>query len=327
MNTSSGKEITKPNITEALISGFNTIANKPYLMLLPIILDLFLWFGPAWRVDAYFKPMIQSLPPLPGLETAESAAILESYQLLWQDLIENLDLAFTLRTLPIGVPSLMVSKTPFINPLGASPVFNLVSHGQVLGFFVIFLVLGYLLGNFYYKKISNQIIKMDQETGIKSFLRTYFQIILIPFVLIFLLFILSIPYVLMTVFITLMVPTFSQISVIIMGIIILWILMPLIFTPHSIFLYRQNIISAMITSINVVRTSMGKTAWFILLSFVMIEGFNYLWRTPPADNWFLLIGIFGHAFMVTSVITASFYYFLDATQYTQTLINQNIKAA
>jgi hypothetical protein len=98
--------------------------------------------------------------------------------------------------------------------------------------------------------------------------------------------------------------------------------MPLIFTPHGIYLYKQNLISAMMTSISVVRVSMGRTAWFILISFVMIQGLNYLWQTPGVENWLLIVGIFGHAFIVTAVLAASFYYFIDATKFTQTIINQ-----
>jgi hypothetical protein len=113
----------------------------------------------------------------------------------------------------------------------------------------------------------------------------------------------------------------------IIGLIILWILMPLIFTPHAIYLYRQNLVSAMMTSIKVVRVSMSQTAWFLLLSFILIEGMDYLWRRPPVDNWFLAVGIFGHAFVVSGVIAASFHYFLDATKFTQTVINTKMKAA
>ena len=66
MNTSSDNNIKKPKIVEALLAGFNTIAGKPYLILLPILLDLFLWFGPGWRVDNVFKPVLDNLQKLSG---------------------------------------------------------------------------------------------------------------------------------------------------------------------------------------------------------------------------------------------------------------------
>jgi hypothetical protein len=54
---------------------------------------------------------------------------------------------------------------------------------------------------------------------------------------------------------------------------------------------------------------------------------DMLWRMPDVDNWFLLVGILGHAFVVTAVIAASFHFFLDATRFTQSVMNQKIKVA
>jgi len=222
---------------------------------------------------------------------------------------------------------LMVSKPPFINPLGYPPMFNLVTSLQVLGFWIIFMLIGFTLGNFYFKNISNQIIKIDNGQDLKSFFKTQVQILLMPLVLIFILMILAIPFTIVLTLVTLISPTIGELFLMISGVILLWVLMPLIFTPHSVFLFKQNLIAAMMTSINVVRMSMGRTAMFILLSYVLIEGMNYLWRIPAVDNWFLAVGIFGHAFMVTAVIAGSFYYYIEATKFTQSVMNQKIKPA
>jgi hypothetical protein len=327
MNTSSDIKIEKPSIIQALLFGFNTIANKPYLMILPVLLDLFLWFGPGWRVDEYIKPLLTNISRLPIETTGDYGRFFEVYQSLWQEILRDLDLAVSLRTFPIGVPSLMVSKSPFINPLGNSPIISLGSSLEILGVWLLFLLVGFTLANVYYRKISSQVINNSSTTDMKAFFRTLLQIILIPFILSIILIFLSIPFFLLVSFLALISTSISGFIIILLGILLIWILMPLIFTPHSIFLFKQNLLSAMMTSISVVRTSMARTAWFILLAFLMIEGLNYLWRMPNPDNWFLVLGIFGHAFIVTAVIAASFYYFLDATKYTQTLMNQKIKVS
>jgi len=325
MNTSSENKTQQPNIIQAMLAGFNTIANKPYLMLFPIMLDLFLWFGPAWRVANYFQPLIQSLAKLPGLENPEYAEAIKNFQAIWQEIILNFNLALSLRTLPIGVPSLMVSKPAFINPLGKPLIFNLGTDLQIMGFWFLFLIIGYILGSLYFKNISGSIIEINQQNTFKPFIRTFFQIILMPVLLIIILLILSIPLFFLITLVTLISPAISQFILIAIALALIWTLMPLIFTPHAIFLYKQNLIAAMMTSISVVKTTMGKTAWFILMSFVLIEGMDYLWRTPSADNWFLLVGIFGHAFIVTAVTASSFHFFIDATKFAQSIVNNNMK--
>jgi len=326
MNTSSDFNPEKPSIIQALLAGFNTIANKPDLILIPIILDLFLWFGPAWRVDRVFAPFIQRITNLPGIESVEVSSIFSDFQVILGEIITNLNLAVTLRTLPIGVPSLMASKPSFLNPLGQPLTISLETNTQFLGVWLLFLVAGFFLGSLYLENISKQVIQPVAGT-FKALIESFLQIILMPILLLFVLMILSIPLVILITLVTLISPAISQFILLMAIFFIIWSILPLIFTPHAIFLYKQNLMAAMITSIKVVRLTMSKTTWFILAAILMIEGLNYLWRSPNVDNWFLFIGIFGHAFIVSAVIAASFHYFLDATKFSQSIINQGLKSA
>lgn len=324
MNTSSESKFQKPSIIQALLAGFNTIANKPDLILIPIVLDLFLWFGPAWRVDRLFAPLIQGLSELPGAKTGELLPVFENYQAIMRDILANFNLAVSLRTLPIGVPSLMVSKPAFLNPIGHPLTFSLNSSSQFLGAWFLFILSGYFLGSLYFQNISKQIIGLNQDT-FKSLLKSFLQIVLMPILLVIIMTILSIPLILLITLVTMISPAISQFILTLALVIIIWAIMPLLFTPHGIFLYKQNLMAAMITSIKVVRISMGKTIWFIFFSYLMVEGMNYLWRSPTVDNWFLIVGILGHAFIVSAVIAASFHYFIDATKFSQSVINQNLR--
>lgn len=327
MNTSSDNHIEKPKIIQALTAGFNTIARNPSLILLPILLDLFLWFGPSWRVSIFIQPFLDNINELPGLATEDLELLLETYQAFWQNLTTNFDLALSLRTLPIGVPSLMVSKPSFLNPLGQPMIFSLESTLQILGILAFFLLIGYFLGSVYFSGISGQILEVPRKKEHGLFLKTFPQIILMPLILLVIFFLLSIPMLFILGVVAMVSPAISQFMIFAAGVILLWVLMPLIFTPHCIFLYGQNLIAAMMTSISVVRNSMGKTAWFIIISYVLIEGMDMLWRRPEVDNWFLIVGILGHAFVVTAVIAASFHYFLDATRFTQTIMNRKTNVA
>jgi hypothetical protein len=327
MNTSSENKINQPKIIDAFLSGFNTVASKPYLILIPVILDLYLWFGPAWRVDSYFKPMLQNLFNLQELDVPEFAEGLSAYQIIWQDVLENFNLATSLRTLPIGVPSLMVAKPPFLNPLGRPLTIHLDSGFQVFISWLTFLLIGFFLGNLYFRNISHQVIHPQEGKNFNNLIQSYIQVILMPVLLLVVLLILSIPLMFIITVITMISPGISQFILFLTALITLWILMPLVFTAHGIFLFKQNLIAAMMTSISVVRVSMSKTAQFILLGFLMIKGLDYLWQTPNVDNWLLIVGILGHAFISSAVITSSFHYFMDATKFTQTIMNREMKSA
>ncbi len=325
MNTSSDKKFEQPSIVQAILAGFNTISTKPELILFPIVLDLFLWFGPAWRVDRIFAPFIKALTNLPGIESGEVITIIENYQAGLRETLSSFNLAAALRTLPIGIPSLMVSKPSFVNPLGHPLTFSLDSSLQFVALWLLFLLAGYFLGSLYFQNISKQVIGFT-EGSFKSLLKSFAQIVLMPILLLIILIILAIPLTIVITLVSMIGPNISQFVLTLALLFGFWALIPLVFTPHGIFLYKQNLMAAMITSIKVVRISMNKTIWFIVLSFLMVEGLNYLWRSPTVDNWFLVIGILGHAFIVSAVIAASFHYFIDATQYSQSVINQHLQS-
>jgi hypothetical protein len=324
MKASLNSKFKPPSIIQALIAGFNTIANKPNLILIPIFLDLFLWFGPSWRIDHLFNPLVQSITQIPGSK-GELLPFFENYQVLLQESLAEINLAFSLRTLPIGVPSLMVSKPSFLNPLGHPMTFSLETSFQFLITWLLFVLAGFFLGSLYFQNISKQIFSLNQDS-FKSLLKSFIQIVLMPIILLIIMAVLTIPLAFLVTLVTLLSPAIGQFILTLSMIFILWAIVPLAFTPHGIFLYKQNLIAAMITSIKVVRISMGKTIWFFLASYLMVEGLNYLWRSPHVDNWFLLIGILGHAFIVSAVIAASFHYFIAATEFSQSIINQNLQS-
>ena len=163
MNTSSDSKFQSPSIIQALLAGFNTIASKPDLILIPIALDLFLWFGPVWRIDRLFGPVVKNMTQLPGISAVEIPPFIENYQAIVHDILTNFNLAVSLRTLPIGVPSLMVSKSSYLNPIGQPITFSLDSSTQFLIAWLLFVLVGYFLGNLYFLNISKQILGYHQE--------------------------------------------------------------------------------------------------------------------------------------------------------------------
>jgi hypothetical protein len=205
--------------------------------------------------------------------------------------------------------------------------FNLDSGFQIIIFWLTFLLIGFFLGNLYFQNISHQVIDPQDGKNLKNLFQSYIQVILMPILLLIFLLILSIPLMFIITMISMISPGVSQFIFLLTGLIVLWILMPLIFTPHGIFLFKQNLIAAMMTSISVVRVSMTKTVQFLILGFIMIKGLDYLWQAPNVDNWLLIVGILGHAFVSSAVITSSFHYFMDATKFTQTVMNNKMKSA
>jgi hypothetical protein len=57
----------------------------------------------------------------------------------------------------------------------------------------------------------------------------------------------------------------------------------------------------------------------VLSVFVLTQGLDILWRIPPSNSWLTLLGIAGHAFVTTGLLSASFVYYRDADRWARNL--------
>jgi hypothetical protein len=122
----------------------------------------------------------------------------------------------------------------------------------------------------------------------------------------------------------------GQFLVLVAMFVLLWLAIPLIFAPHGIFVLNQKAYPSMMLSIRMVRYFLPGAGMFIMTSVLISEGLNMLWSIPDPTSWFTLIGIFGHAFVVTALLAASFIYYRGGLKWMQESIQNitdpNIKA-
>ncbi len=101
-----------------------------------------------------------------------------------------------------------------------------------------------------------------------------------------------------------------------------WLIVPLFFTPHGIFVRRQNAFYSIFTSLKMARFTLPTSGLFVLCVFLLTTGLRYLWSVPTDDSWMLLVGIAGHAFITTALLAASFVYYRNMNVWLQTVFEQ-----
>ncbi|MCJ7624016.1 MAG: hypothetical protein MUO76_10975, partial [Anaerolineaceae bacterium] len=107
----------------------------------------------------------------------------------------------------------------------------------------------------------------------------------------------------------LVLPSLGTFPFLLMGMLSVWVLLPLAFSPHGIFYGELRVGKSIVTSIRLVRSLMSPTGLFFILLILLGYGLDFLWSTPGTDNWMLLVGIIGHAFISTGLLAASFIYY------------------
>jgi len=321
MNIEHDRSFQRPKIIQAFVAGFNTTTNHIHLIILPILLDFFIWFGPHFSLNRVLSPSLQALINNPEFDTPELQAFFQSYADVVQELLQKFNLSSLLRTIPVGVPSLISGLSTMRNPIGTPIQFEFKSLGSLLAISLGFILIGLITGSLYFQQTARSILADLKKRNFLDFVKSTLQAILIPLVIMIILLMITIPLTIIVSILSLISPAIGQIGLLVGMVLITWILIPLIFTPHSIFLFRQNLIPSMLSSISIVRYSLPGSTLFLSAALLLSEGMSILWRVPPEDSWMLLVGIFGHAFISTAILASTYHYFLDAAQYTQAMMS------
>jgi hypothetical protein len=155
-----------------------------------------------------------------------------------------------------------------------------------------------------------------------SFSWAIIQTLLLSIIWVIGLFMVMIPMVVILTILTLLSPVLASGVLLIALFFSFWLIVPLYFTPHGIFVRRQNALYSIVTSLRMARFTLPTSGLFVLCVFLLTTGLNYLWSVPTDTSWMLLVGIAGHAFITTALLAASFVYYRDMNAWLQTIFEQ-----
>ncbi|MBN1371044.1 MAG: hypothetical protein JW987_03710 [Anaerolineaceae bacterium] len=298
-----------PRMIQALTAGFNLVTGRIYLILLPVLLDVLLWFGPHLRLHQLVNPFIQEMVDDVLAFNPETAAILSQVPEMWNSMLEHFNLVSLLSALPVGVPSLMAGTSPLETPLGSAPFMEVGSWEQAVGGWMLFGLLGLVIGSLYFSAIARSSAVPPVAFSLREAAWEIVQTFLFALAILIVLMAFLLPTTLVISILALISPAMAQISVLLLSFMLAWLLIPLVFSPHGIFAARQSVLRAMFNSAQMVRRLFPSVAMFLLAVVVLAQGMGYLWQLAPETSWMMLVGVIGNAFIATSLVAASFIYY------------------
>lgn len=107
----------------------------------------------------------------------------------------------------------------------------------------------------------------------------------------------------------------GQFMLLLFGGLLIWLLFPLAFSTHGIFINQRRMWVSLRDGIRLTRLTLPATGMFLLMIVVISEGMDALWRIPPETSWLSLVAVAGHAFITTALLAASFVYYRDADRW------------
>jgi len=308
-----------PGIIDSIKAGFDAVASRIAAILLPVLLNLFLWLGPRLRVETLFASMQNDMVTFwtaIRIPAEDIQRILEDYGRLSQ----ATNLFGLIRTLPIGISSLFAGlNEPFTTPIGDPIALQVTELNFPLWVMGLTLV-GWVGGALYFRSVAWA--ALTEKMKAPDIVRAVIQTILVSIAFNIVFMAIGIP-----VFMIIIVA--AQISAFLANLLVLFItlgsvlvIVPMFFWVHGIFSNRENVISSMLSSIQLARFTLPTSSLFVLTIFLLSYGLNFLWRIPKFDSWVTVLGIFGHSFVTTALLAASFIYYHNMNIWVQLVLER-----
>jgi len=327
MDTSTNTLTPKPpSLIPSLLAGLETTANNLHLLILPVIVDLILWLAPRLSLKNLLTPMVESSVQQLMQASASNDMLQVAAQVreTWTQTLSSMNLLSLISTFPVGISSLLATDVPSDStPFGSRIVWEVASANDAWTIWLVLILVGFLAGSYYFSSIARHTLKTQAPFSIGALGNQALQSIILAVLLFGVLLGIAIPVIVLTGLLAALSPGLISAALFVAGLAIIWILMPLVLSPHGIFTFRQNAFDSIRTSALVANGNRAGIGMFVLSLLVLEQGLRILWSSPDSASWLFLVGILGHAFISTALIAASFSYYRDGFRWWQELVHRS----
>jgi len=314
-----------PGVIGSLKAGFDVVSSHVILILVPLALDLFLWLGPRLNVSDVLGPLYRILfdQVQRGFTSPEDLKRLVQFQDLFNDGLQRLNLVSLisrLQTFPIGISSLLAKTLPMDSPISTQNIAQVPSLLGLIGYMFLLIMAGWALGGLYFRWVSETALGKNEAEI--SAVRAIAQTFILSVIWLVALIMISLPLMLIITLLTFISPAVASAALFLILLMSFWLIIPLFFIPHGIFVRRQNAFYSIFTSFRMARFTLPTSGMFVFSTFILSTGLNYLWSVPSSDSWMAFVGIAGHAFITTALLAASFVYYRDMNAWLQMVFEE-----
>jgi hypothetical protein len=305
-NVTAGPRPLFAGVVQALLGGFDRLAARPYLILPPLALDLFLWLGPRLHIETLFRTLAASVQ-MPPAGTADLTTQVQMIREAITSVGASFNLFSALSTFPIGIPSLMASTMPTQTPIGMPRIVPLSDPSQVLLVWLGLTVIGLGLAAVYHRVLSASAAPGGAPA---RFLSLWLRVLAMAALTYLGIGVIIFASVVAASIVSLIIP-FLVTGVAFLGFTLLfWLAVYLAFTPHGLVRYGLGLFRAMRESVDIVRTNFFSTVTFLTAAVLLSWLTGYVWDLPASDSWFEILAIVGHAFVSAMLLVASYIFYI-----------------
>ena len=309
------ESVSKPiGVIDSLQGGFNLVNRHPWLLILPVLIDLLLWRGPRLSLAPLIvraQDLIFNQPDLPA-EFAESANLASESLLAFGN---NFNLLSLITGAVTGFPSFLSRFDATSAVATTMPVVQIESVTTALLYATVFFLTGLLIGSLWLALIVHYLeddlgnwINVIRRAGWLWLNATLFLL----GIFIVTLAVSGILGIVLTMLALIAGPsalTLVAIMQVFVFMVVIWIGIGLSLTISAIALDGVNVARAVWRSINVVGRNLSSTLGLLLIGLVLTEGFARIWLLISSSSWGIPVGIIGTAYIGAALMVATLLFY------------------
>ncbi len=307
MNPSAHNVHKKPlGVFESLASGFELIWFNPWILLVPITLDLFLWWGPQLSARPVFQRTIALLQLLTPAQLPDDTR--QNIELLERTLQTAGDTTNVFGMLATGMPTVIGLQPPAVTIPRVE--FIISDPLMLLGITLALLIGAVFIAGVYLELVARPIRSDAAATAfITDWLRACVQLILLALVVSLGLVVLMIPVTLVASVLGIVNQTLGTFFMMGGTLLIFVVLLYLFFAVPAIFISRVNALQAILHSISIFRFAPLPAVTLVFIIYLLRSGFTIVWQLFDLTMWGIVFVVIAHAFLSSALIAAQMIFY------------------
>lgn len=292
-------------VIEALTTGFDLVARRPWVILLPIAVNLLIWLGPRLSVGPLAAQVAAAIRAGVGSQTgqfAEAALIAARNVAQWGQQLNLVDL------LAVGLPALAV-------PAHAQHSWTLGNWGAALAMAGAMLALGGYALTVYLGILGRLVLGTRKSIGsaLAHAARVLGRMIALGVVILGLGAVLALPALMLVGVLSFFYPQGAVFLATLTGWLaigfLVWVSFYLFFAVDAMVLDDTGVRQAVSRSVTLVRLNGGATAGLILLTLVLTWGLGVVWGAIATSTVGTVAAILANAYVSTALAAASLIFY------------------
>lgn len=302
-----GRPARFTGVIDTLSAGYGVVNKQVWIILIPVLLDLFLWLGPQVSPS----PLVARL-----LVEAEAVTLapggVESYEEFRRRSLEasdNLNLLSLVSANLAGVPTFVGMRG------GIGPLQFVDNWTWFLGLAIGSSLVGTFLGCLYYGLLA-QVVREGKVTAsvlMARLWRHWLSVLGLSLLLLAAVLFGGVPASLLMHLLAGISPELASAAMMALIVLLLWVGVHLFFTGDAVFVGDQGPLGAVRGSMVLVQRHFGPALLLMGLIMLISLGMPLVWEAlvQVADAWGTLLGIFGNAYISSGLAAAAMIFYLE----------------